>query len=168
AALFAGPPGWRSRAPRALAAVIGAAVLAASLLWLLRPARPPAELATHDLVVEPPAPTNRPAARRPATVPAARGPAAPRTVALGSRPRALEPGRWTIAEEASLELGPRSSARAALSPAGSPVLALVRGRIALAVVHKPRSAPFRLSAGRYQFTVLGTTFTVERTPEHVD
>ena len=48
------------------------------------------------------------------------------------------------------------------------MLALGRGRIALAVVPKPRPAPFRLTAGPYEFTVLGTTFAVERGPHHVD
>jgi ferric-dicitrate binding protein FerR (iron transport regulator) len=55
-----------------------------------------------------------------------------------------------------------------LSPVGSPVLALARGRIELAVVARARPAPFRITAGQYEFTVLGTTFTVERGPDHVD
>jgi hypothetical protein len=145
-----------SRALLALAALAGVAGFAAVSL-LLSPARPPVEVATGAPVVGPRVPA-----------PAARASAAPRLIALGRRPRALEPGRWTIVEEASLELGPGSAARAQLSPRGSPVLALVRGRIALAVVPKPRWAPFRLSAGHYQFTVLGTAFTVERAPDHVD
>jgi len=169
AALLARPPGRRSRAPRALAALVGVAALAAvSLLLLRRPASPPVEVAPRAPVVGPPAPAAKTAVHRSATVPTDSGPAAPRIIALGRGPRALDPGRWTIAEEASLELAPGSAARAELSPGGSPVLALVRGRIALAVVPKPRPTPFRITAGHYEFTVLGTTFTVERGPDHVD
>jgi hypothetical protein len=166
AALLDRLPGRRSRAPRALATLIGVGVLAAvSWLWLRWPASPPVDVATRAPAVEPAAPVTRMPVHQPATDPAA---AAPRTISLGLGPRVLDPGHWTIAEEASLELGPGSAARAELSRGGSPVLALVRGRIALAVVPRPRPAPFRVSAGRYEFTVLGTTFTVERSASHVD
>ena len=148
--------------PLTLAALAGvAAVAGVSLLLLLRrPASPPVEVATRAAVVGSPAPA--------VAQPANHGPAASRIIALGRGPRALDPGRWTIAEEASLELAPGSAARAHVSPGGSPVLALVRGQIALAVVPKPRPTPFRITAGNYEFTVLGTTFTVERGPDHVD
>jgi ferric-dicitrate binding protein FerR (iron transport regulator) len=182
AALRARTPGRRSRAPQALAALVGvAAVAGVSVLLLLRRPEPrPVETATRTPVVGPPAPAAKTAARTstrtaartavpgPATVPADPAPPASRTIALGRGPRALDPGRWTIAEEASLELAPGGAARAQLSPGGSPVLALVRGQIALAVVPKPRPTPFRITAGNYEFTVLGTTFTVERGPDHVD
>jgi ferric-dicitrate binding protein FerR (iron transport regulator) len=165
-AALLGPVGRRSRAPRALAAVAGLAALAA-VSWLLLgwPGRSPSEVAIGAPVVSP-----APAARtmdRPVTVPAG-VPASSRTIALGPGSLALAPGHWTIAGEASLELGPGSAARAERSPGGSPVVALVRGRIALAVVHRPRPAPFRVSAGVYEFTVLGTTFTVNRAPDRVD
>jgi FecR protein len=168
AALLARPAGRRSRAPRALAALIGVAALAGvSLLLLRRPASPPVGVAIHVPVVGP-APAAGTAVHRSATVPTDSEPAAPRIIALHRGARALDPGRWTIAGEASLELAPGSAARAQLSAGGSPVFALVRGRIALAVVPRPRPAPFRLTAGHYEFTVLGTTFTVERGSHHVD
>jgi hypothetical protein len=169
AALLERSAGQRSRAPRALAALVGVAALAGvSLLLLRRPASPPIAVATHAPVAGAPAPAAKTAVQRSSPVPTDSAPAAPRIIALGRSPRALDPGRWTIAEEASLELAPGSAARAELSPGGSPVLALGRGRIALAVVPKPRPAPFRITAGHYEFTVLGTTFTVERGPNHVD
>ena len=167
AALLARPAGRRSRTPRALAALVGLAGLAAIALLLRRPARPPGEVASRAPVVGPAAPAATTALREPAPVTESRGPAAPPIIALGREPRALHPGRWTIAGEASLELGPGSAARAELSPGGAPLLALVRGRIALAVVPKPRPAPFRITAGHYEFTVLGTRFTVQRASEHV-
>jgi hypothetical protein len=142
-----------------LAALVGVAALAGVCLVLLRrPASPVFRAATEGPVVSAPVPATRTA------VPGPVG----RIIALGPRPRALDPGQWTIADEASLDVRPGSASRAALSPGGSPVLVLVRGRIALAVVPKPRPTPFRIVAGRYQFTVLGTTFTVNRTPDHVD
>jgi ferric-dicitrate binding protein FerR (iron transport regulator) len=160
AALPAKAPARRFRAPRALALIGAGALVAVSLLLLRGSTRPPGD-EMHAAIVDQVAPPTQ------AAVPAA-SPAAPRSIALGARAQELDPGRWTIVEEASLELGPGSAARAGLSRSGAPVLALARGRIALAVVHKPRPTPFRVSAGRYQFTVLGTTFTVERAPDRVD
>lgn len=167
AALRGGPPRRRSRVPVA-ALVCVAALAGVSLLLLRQPARPPVEVATRAPVVGLPAPATRTAVPESATAPDNHAPAPSRIIALGRGSRALDPGRWTIAEEASLELAPGSAARAQQSPGGSPVLALVRGQIALAVVPKPRPTPFRITAGHYEFTVLGTTFTVERGPDHVD
>ena len=145
AALLARPSRRRSRAPHALVALVGVAALAAvSVLLLRRPGRPPIEVANRVPDVGPAAPAAMTAGHGPATVLPDRGPAAPPIIALGPDPRALHPGRWTIADEASLEIAPGSAARAELSPGGAPVLALTRGRIALAVVRKPRPAPFRI------------------------
>jgi hypothetical protein len=163
AALLARSEDRQPRVRRGAVAVLAAVATVGGLLLLFGRREPqPAALAVPG-----PAQAQRaPEAHAPAAVargiePADRNGAA-RALAPGAATQAIEPGRWIIPGEVSLELAPRSSARAGMLAGGSPALALVRGRITLAVVAKARPTPFRLTAGPYAFVVLGTRFVVDR------
>ncbi|HEY2901887.1 MAG TPA: FecR domain-containing protein [Polyangia bacterium] len=157
----------------------GVVALAGALLWISRGGAPLGSVA----VVAPPAPTvARATATGAATAPVMPAPdivapiapaspavdVGPRTVVtVGARPRALVAGRWRWENEASIDVAPGGAARAVWPTGSGPTVALGTGRASFEVVHKPRPAPFRLHAGPYTFTVLGTVFTVERRPTEV-
>jgi hypothetical protein len=185
AALLARPAGRPSPAARA-AVVAAAAVAAVGGSWLLLARRQPDPDAP---ALRAPFATDRRdrASTRPAPAPVGKNTAArsnvresgarvaenaeeggaARTLAPGVVTRAIEPGRWIIPGEVSLELSPSSVVRAEVPIGGMPALSLLRGRIALNVVAKPRPRPFRLIAGRYAFVVLGTKFVVDRRPTRI-
>jgi ferric-dicitrate binding protein FerR (iron transport regulator) len=148
-------------AAHALTALLGIAGLAGGFALLVRrPGTPaaPAVSARPNGEARTPAPaTTWPT---PAAVAADEPPR--RMMALGDVSSRVAPGSWTIAGQASVDLAPGSAARARIPVGESPILTLLRGRIALAVVPKPRPTPFRITAGPYDLTVLGTRFTVER------
>lgn len=143
-----------------------AAALVAGLWWVIPGAAPSTTVATETAIVgpspsvAPPVPTTRPADSVAVPPPASASMA--RVVAIDANRRALAPGRWTWAGEASISVGPRSQASAVRRAGSGPTVTLVAGRAALEVVHKSRPAPFRLIAGPFTFTVLGTAFSVER------
>ncbi|MEA2698204.1 MAG: hypothetical protein QOI66_2475 [Myxococcales bacterium] len=162
-------PIWRRR--RRWIAHSVAALMAASALGAigLLATRTPPPATTTTAASTPPTTTTTDDNRGPEPPVA---PSAPRAVgpsiALGRRAQSLGPGHWTIADEASLELGPGSAARARRTAAGAPTVSLASGQISLSVVHKPRPAPFRVNSPPYVFTVLGTVFQVERRPTTVE
>jgi hypothetical protein len=160
AALFAPLPARRRRPRRRWLAGLAAAVAAAGV-WLLVPRWP----AVPRLPPSARAPIeSQPPAQAPARPEAA---GAPMAIALGPRARVIPAGRWTIPGQASLEIGPGGAARARARAGRSPAVSLLRGRIALEVVSRPRTEPFWLTAGPYRFTVVGTAFAVERGPAQV-
>jgi len=92
----------------------------------------------------------------------AQEPISPQSIALGPTATMLAPGKWTIPDEATLELGIGSSGSAEEISPGVPRVTLMQGRVRMAVEHKPRPASFEVVSPPYRFTVLGTTFAVER------
>ncbi len=168
AALLARSEDRQLRARRGAVAVLAAVATVGGLLLLLGHRQPQQGARA---VPAPPRTQRAPGALAPpvlarASEPADHHPDA-RALTPGALTRAIEPGRWIIPGEVSLELAPGSSARAEMLAGGTPALALVRGRITLAVVPKARPAPFRITAGPYVFMVLGTRFVVDRRQNRV-
>lgn len=150
------------RWPRlALAALAGLAVAATSLLLLV--ARP----SPQQAAVAPPAPTSTGTIAIGGAATGSSTAAGAAILTLAPTARAIAPGRWRISEEAQIELSPGSAALAEHPSGGSPALSLERGQLTLVVQKKPRPAPFRVLAGPFTFTVLGTEFSVARGPGRV-
>jgi hypothetical protein len=140
-----------------------AAGAAAALLIRQAPVEPPGAIAHAPSPVAPIV-----ASRAPATPPSKKADArhhaggAVRRLALSSRPLALPQGRAALAEEATVELTPRTKARATKDDAWVRVV-LQQGQVGLHVAKRVAGGPgFEVVAGAYRFRVLGTRFRVAR------
>jgi FecR protein len=86
----------------------------------------------------------------------------PIRIALSPRPRFLPAGRAALADEATVDVDERTSARVSADAAWVRVL-LQSGQVALHVEKRVAGGPgFEVAAGPYRFRVLGTRFRVTR------